>query len=301
MVNEISKIHKIKIPANSTILPYFLSSDFETDFNSENNEITKFIFDLELLPKEIISKLAQSFPYFNDKNNPLLYKINLTGTELTIGISLNDNFDKASPLLLPFKFETIVNKTNIQDLRVGINSLTNIDANLKQNILIKIKKLEETYEVLLEKVAAIPRDEESFTLCHYDLNLSNILVTSEKKVYLIDYDLIGMGFIYSDFSMFLGNLHIKIDFKTGAVSYGNDIELIQKQLYQMYTKYRPLSVSEAQFFEKINLLRFINVALYSIILPMNAYKNNSIPCFSLGLFLLENYEKVLEEMIKDFK
>ena len=248
-----------------------------------------------LFPEKVVSQVAVFADRFNSRSNPLLYKVDLTQNVLRIDISENKAYDIATPVHLGFKFEHIANKGNIQRICHQIGAHDRVDPGLKQTYLARMGKLLSTLGDLTARAESAPKVQPCFTLCHGDLNPTNILVGPQNRVWLVDFDLLGGNLAVCDVLALVANLRLKIDFANLTAHFVKDAGQLEQTAFGVYAKHRLLDF-ETQFANQTQLGRALNLCSCAVFLSLNILDKGLIQWLPMGLMIMDKYLKVYDQL-----
>lgn len=290
---ELSKIHKIKINKNEDVISHYK----DPIIKEESAGLTDFSFDLSALPPDQIEKLKAHLSGLNKESNPLSYDLNLLDAELTIKIKKNESFAPCK-IKMPLLLDTFATKENFERILQNLKSRDDVDPKLKEVMIKKISNVEATLEDFYKLFNFLKKKEEAFVLCHGDLNITNILIDSNKKVFLIDLDFIGINYFYCDLAYLLGVLKLKIDLKTLIFTVSNDVEIFKDPLYKTYSGERTLTADSETFKSNLVTGEIINGMMYTVISCLNILENEKIRGLPTIQIIIDKYLILFEKFRK---
>ena len=127
----------------------------------------------------------------------------------------------------------------------------------------------------MTEVNKIPMDKENYGLSHGDPNKDNIMVGINEEITLIDYDIIGMGYIYQDLSYLITNFKLRFDKVTYAVAYDLEIKKLIDPFLMAYIEERKLDISLEIFKDRLRLFRVLNFFHFTLFSFLYSIKNKT--------------------------
>ena len=226
-------------------MPFFKSKAFNWN---DSEDLLNISINFSSVSKDIMAKVVEVIKKKSESLNPLVYHANLENEILNIRINTNSNFDTSTMINIPHVINNTVSEDLLKQLKSRIISFEKFEPEAKKNCISKIDEVINSMACFQSLVKKYYNTSEFYKLTHNDLNNNNVLV-KDNKVFLKDFDTVGLSYSFCDLAYFMKSIKYKLDPVTYAFLGVNDVKKLYKQFKEKFA-------SKATDEEFIDLLDF---------------------------------------------
>ena len=229
------------------------------------------------------------------KNGFLCYQSKSIETDkIVISISKSKNQDLIPKLDLQNRTQKFFDLEKMNFLREKVKSSECPSKEFEEKTTKFLDKFIKSFDYLSMQIEEIPKDNDNVVLTHNDLNHSNFLINTDKKVYLIDHEYAGINYIYFDLAAILFACNLSIDFQKLKVNRINVYDKHVKRVVEVYLKERQLEIPLKSILDRVLLFRLVHLcfSLYMMSFYIFEIKNGLL--FDYFLVIIEDSSDVFE-------
>ena len=291
MVEQVAHFHNLQKNLDEHD-PRFFKADELGDSESEG-VLLRLKMDFSAIAPEMFEHVKSRIKLYTKPEYSLTYKVEISGQ--VVDMLILEESNKDALVNKSIQIFDHMKESYVDEMQAIVQSFTKIPQEDRKVMCEALESIKKDLAPLLEILEGIPASDENVRMSHGDLHHGNFLIDDQDKVFLIDFDLAGLNYIYYDLSLVLEHMSGRPEYqKENKDGFEANLDMAVKK----YLEVRPLSVSAEVLKERIRIFRPMMKIFWLKVFSFFMAGGDKGFIYFYKVVLLPHYREVCDKILK---